>query len=138
MIQLIQLDYKDKRPIYQQLIEKIEDFIVTGMIAPNQQLPSVRTLAMDLSINPNTIQRAYAQLEKDDIIYTVPGKGCFASPATDFLIQSKQKQVFRELEQLVEKARQLNISEDIFIRQCVNFFNLENRKDEKNGGKQYD
>lgn len=123
---MIHLDYGDHRPIYQQLIEKIEDLIVNGIIAPNEQLPSVRTLAMELSINPNTIQRAYAQLEKDDIIYTIPGKGCFAAPATDFLIKSKQKQLFSELEQLIDRARQLQISDNIFLRQCQNFFNLKN------------
>ena len=123
---MIHLDYGDRRPIYQQLIEKIENLIVRGVIAPNQQLPSVRTLAMELSINPNTIQRAYTQLEKDDIIYTVPGKGCFASPAPDFLIKIKQKQLFQELEQLVDRARQLQITEDIFMRQCQNIYNLKN------------
>lgn len=123
---MLHLDYGDHRPIYQQLIEKIENLIVNGVIAPNEQLPSVRTLAMELSINPNTIQRAYAQLEKDDIIYTVPGKGSFAAPATDFLIKSKQKQLFQDLEQLIDRARQLHISEDVFMRQCQNIFNLKN------------
>ena len=123
---MIHLDYQDRRPLYQQLIEKIEDLIVNGMIQPNEQLPSVRSLAMDLSINPNTIQRAYTQLEKEDIIYTVPGKGCFASPATEILIKNKQKQLFKELENLIQTAINLNISQDIFMGQCVNIFNLKN------------
>ena len=123
---MIHLDYSDRRPIYQQLIERIEDLIVNGIITPNEQLPSVRTLAMELSINPNTIQRAYTQLEKEDIIYTIPGKGCFAAPAADFLIKSKQNQLFTELEQLIDRARQLQISDDIFLRQCQNIFNLKN------------
>lgn len=123
---MIHLDYQDRRPIYQQLVEKIEDLIVNGMIQPHEQLPSVRNLAMDLSINPNTIQRAYTQLEKEDIIYTVPGKGCFAAPATEILLKNKQKQLFQDLEELIETAIHLNISQDVFMRQCVNIFNLKN------------
>ena len=62
---MIALDYRDKRPIYEQVAEKLEKLIVCGALESNTRMPSVRSLAMELSVNPNTIQRAYAQLEQD-------------------------------------------------------------------------
>ena len=60
---MIVIDYKDSRPIYEQVAEKFQTLIVKGVLEPDSQMPSVRSLAMDLSINPNTIQKAYAELE---------------------------------------------------------------------------
>ena len=71
------LDYQDRRPIYEQIVEKFRMLILSGAMEPSSRMPSVRQLAMELSINPNTIQRAYRQLEMDGWIATVPGKGCF-------------------------------------------------------------
>ena len=68
---MINLDYKDKRPIYEQIIDKMKELMVMGVIPENAQLPSVRSLAVELSINPNTIQRAYAELERQGYIYSV-------------------------------------------------------------------
>ena len=72
---MIVIDYRDKRPLYEQVAEKLAQLIICGALESNAKLPSVRTLAMELSINPNTIQRAYMQLEQDGYIYTVVGRG---------------------------------------------------------------
>lgn len=77
---MIILDYQDRRPIYEQIVEKFQALILSGALLPDTQLPSVRRLAMDLSINPNTIQRAYAQLEKDGLVYPVKGRGISSRP----------------------------------------------------------
>ena len=77
---MIIIDYKDRRPIYEQIIERFQDLIVKGVLKPDSQLPSVRNLAMELSINPNTIQRAYMELERQGFIYSVKGRGNFVSP----------------------------------------------------------
>ncbi len=71
------LDYRDSRPIYIQIVDDLQQQIVVGVLRAGQQLPSVRELAAQLSINPNTIQRAYRKLEMDGWICTVSGKGCF-------------------------------------------------------------
>lgn len=76
---MILLDYKDRRPIYEQVVEKLQELMICGGLEQNSQLPSVRNLAMDLSINPNTIQRAYAELERKGFIYSVKGKGSFVA-----------------------------------------------------------
>ena len=74
---MIHLDYRDARPIYGQILDGIREQIRTGILQPGDKLPSVRELAAELTINPNTIQRAYRELESNGIIATVPGKGCF-------------------------------------------------------------
>ena len=92
-LSLITIDLQDRSPIYLQLINKIEMMASRGFLAPNEQLPPVRSLAVELSINPNTIQRAYSELEKKGVIYTVPGKGCFVSPSTDTLLNRKKQEL---------------------------------------------
>ena len=80
---MISLNYRDSRPIYEQIKESFKRLIVTGAMGPDEKLPSVRTLATQLSINPNTIQRAYNELEGEEYIYSVPGKGSFVSAEMD-------------------------------------------------------
>ena len=74
---MIHLDYRDARPIYVQIMDRFRDQISAGVLKTGEKLPSVRELAVQLSINPNTIQRSYRQLEAEGWITTVPGKGCF-------------------------------------------------------------
>ena len=74
---MLHLDYRDARPIYEQVKDGLRRLMVTGVIREGEKLPSVRALASSLAINPNTIQRAYRELEMQGWIATVPGKGCF-------------------------------------------------------------
>ena len=76
---MVHLDYRDARPIYTQIIAGFKEQITAGILRPGDKLPSVRELALQLAINPNTIQRSYRALESDGWIVTVPGKGCFVS-----------------------------------------------------------
>lgn len=77
---MVHLDYRDARPIYTQIAEGFRDQITGGVLLAGDKLPSVRELAVTLSINPNTIQRAYRELEAGGWIVTEPGKGCFVCP----------------------------------------------------------
>lgn len=81
---MIVLDYRDKRPIYEQVVEKMEHLIACGGLESNSKLPSVRALALELSVNPNTIQRAYAQLEQDGYIYTIVGRGNYVTAPSEW------------------------------------------------------
>ena len=74
---MVQLDYRDARPIYTQIVDNFKSQICAGILQSGEKLPSVRELAGELAINPNTIQRAYRELEMAGWIATVPGKGCF-------------------------------------------------------------
>ncbi len=78
---MIHLDYRDARPIYTQIVDGFRDQILSGILRQEDKLPSVRELASSLTINPNTLQRAYRQLEMEGWIATVPGKGCFVCGA---------------------------------------------------------
>ena len=79
---MLNLDYRDARPIYEQVRDGLRRLMVTGAIREGEKLPSVRTMAGTLAINPNTIQRAYESLEAEGYLYSVPGKGSFAAPHT--------------------------------------------------------
>ena len=79
---MLNLDYRDARPIYEQVRDGLPRLMVTGAIQEGEKLPSVRTLASSLAINPNTIQRAYESLEAEGYLYSIPGKGSFAAPHT--------------------------------------------------------
>lgn len=76
---MIVLDYLDSRPLYQQVKDSLRRMMLTGLLEPDEKLPSVRSLATQLAINPNTIQRAYAELEAEGYIYSVAGRGSFVS-----------------------------------------------------------
>ena len=80
---MLTLNYRDSRPIYEQIKDGLRRMIVTGAMAQDEKLPSVRVLATQLSINPNTIQRAYNELENEGYIYSVAGKGSFVSGTAD-------------------------------------------------------
>lgn len=115
---MIYLDYKDKRPIYEQIVEKFSDLIVKGVIVENEKMPSVRTLAMELSINPNTIQRAYQELERSGYIYSSAGKGSFVSPRSDF-IRSRHTEVTERLKAALKEAIDVGVHREI-IETIVN------------------
>jgi GntR family transcriptional regulator len=88
---MVHLDYRDARPIYAQIIDGFREQIATGILQPGDKLPSVRELAQNLAINPNTIQRSYRQLEMEGWIVTVPGKGCFVCTVPSIRQQEKQR-----------------------------------------------
>lgn len=108
---MIIIDYKDRRPIYEQVIERFQDLIVRGVLKPDSQLPSVRSLAVELSINPNTIQRAYTELERQGFIYSIKGRGSFVS-FNEELLELKQKEVAEKLEKAIELAKSVKITQE--------------------------
>ena len=109
---MITLDYKDRRPIYEQIVSSIEELAVRGVLEPDSQLPSVRQLAVELSINPNTIQRAYSQLEKTGVIYSVKGKGNFVAADPKRLREEKMEQILQEMEKLLRQALALGVGRE--------------------------
>ena len=107
---MIQLDYSDTRPLYEQIKDKIKVLIMRGVLAPHQQLPSVRDLAASLTLNPNTIQKAYRDLEQEGYIYSVRGKGNFVAEASQELKQSKIFQLKEQLREILTEMEQLGVT----------------------------
>ena len=119
---MIQIDYKDRRPIYLQLMDSIEDLAAKGILTADSQLPSVRSLAMELCINPNTIQRAYAELEKKGIIYSVSGKGSFITKDQESILQDKREELYTNLNSLICQAYHLAIPEKDILAKCSYYY----------------
>ena len=107
---MVTIDYRDGRPIYEQVRDDLRRLIVTGAMKPGEKLPSVREMAVSLAINPNTIQRAYRELESEGYIVSVPGKGSFCaqySPCSD----PRREELLRRLEETVRELRWLGVTE---------------------------
>ena len=108
---MISLNYRDSRPIYEQIKDGLRKLIVTGAIAADEKLPSVRALATQLSINPNTIQRAYNELEGEGYIYSVPGKGSFATGETD-AGDARRQELLAKTRELLTELRYLGVTRE--------------------------
>ena len=106
---MLTLNYRDSRPIYEQIKDGLRKLIVTGAMQPDEKLPSVRSLATQLSINPNTIQRAYNELETEGYIYSVPGKGSFAAPHSGVDLR-RREQLLAQLDELAKELTYLGVT----------------------------
>ena len=112
---MISIDYQSKLPLYEQVARRFQTLILKGVLEPDAQMPSVRTLAVELSINPNTIQKAYAMLEQQGYIYPVKGRGNFVADSTA-LVKQKKESLLEEMKRLVTGGKELGIRQAEFIR----------------------
>ena len=110
---MILIDYKSRTPIYEQIIDNVKALIVSGVLERDAQLPSVRQLAQDLAINPNTIQRAYAELEREGIIYSLKGRGSFVGSSLGELRTVQQKVLLDDFAKVCRELKALDVSQDI-------------------------
>lgn len=106
---MIHLNYRDGRPIYEQVRDGLRQLMVSGAIQPGDKLPSVRNMASELAINPNTIQRAYEALEQEGYVYSVPGKGSFAAQREE-IDHRRREELLTRLDALVEELRYLGLT----------------------------
>lgn len=111
---MIWIDYKDATPIYEQIVKRYKSLIVKGALKPDEQMPSVRSLAMELSINPNTIQKAYMILEQQGFIYTVKGRGNFVTGNAG-LKDIKREEILGKLSAVLAEAKESGIDPDELI-----------------------
>lgn len=123
---MIVIDYHDKRPIYEQIIERFRMLILNGALEPDTQLPSVRSLAVELSINANTIQRAYSELERIGLIYSIKGRGNFVSAHQDVVIEEQAKQI-DDLKQKLRLCKESGIAHDRILDAVQEIFQEVNR-----------
>ena len=111
---MLNLDYRDARPIYEQVKDGLRRLMVTGVIREGEKLPSVRTLAGTLAINPNTIQRAYEALEAEGYLYSVPGKGSFAAPHTG-VDQGRREELLVRFDAVTAELLYLGLSGEVLM-----------------------
>lgn len=112
---MIEIDLKSRTPIYEQLIQRIKLLMAQDVLQPGDQLPSVRALAGDLTVNPNTIQKAYRELEREGYVYSLPGKGSFVNDMKETINKEKVAQLKSELERILNELSLLNISKQDLI-----------------------
>ena len=106
---MITVDMRDRKPIYEQLIDNIRTLAVQGHLKPDEHLPSVRQLAAELAINPNTIQKAYAELERQNVIYSLPGRGNFISPDIGSVAKQERQRQLEALGVLFRQAQNAGV-----------------------------
>lgn len=118
---MIVIDYQNRKPIYEQIVERFQTLIITGAMSPDSQMPSVRSLAVDLSINPNTIQKAYSVLEQEGYIYPVKGRGNFVSGNSELKVR-KQEAFFASLEHLLKKGKELDVGRELLMERVQRYY----------------
>ena len=132
---MIQLNYRDPRPIYEQVKDGIRKLAYSGVLGPDDKLPSVRELAMKLAINPNTISRAYKELEQEGFIYTVTGKGTFINQEFD-LNDSRKEELWQQFEKAAKGLLELAVTEEEMSERVKKLCGIleEGTKDAEKGG----
>lgn len=105
------LNYQDPRPVYEQITDYFKKLILTGALKKESQMPSVRQMAAELSINPNTIQKAYAILESEGFIYSVKGKGNFVA-GNEALLESKRREWITKMTEFLKEGREIGVSRE--------------------------
>ena len=113
---MIIVDYQSKTPLYEQIVDRFQLLILKGVLKADDKIPSVRSLAVSLSINPNTIQKAYTTLEQSGYIYSVKGRGNFVAKTKDVKEQEKDK-FTSDLKELLKYGRDIGITKE----ECISF-----------------
>lgn len=111
---MFRIDYRSRKPIYEQLVDSVCELLLRGVIVADEQMPSVRAMSGELAINPNTIQKAYVELERRGILYSIPGRGSFISSDIAKLTDTLKSSILRDAEEQLNRAKNQGIGrEDI-------------------------
>ena len=119
---MVNLDYKDSRPLHQQIEDGIKQLIISGILNADEQLPSVRELSVNLTVNPNTVQRAYKQLENDGFIYSVKGKGNFVANVSDVKNAKHTDELYNNLTAIVKELMYLGENKSDIENVIINIY----------------
>ncbi len=124
------IDYQNPRPIYEQISEYYKTLILKGILQPDEQMPSVRSLAVELGTNPNTIQRAYAELERQGFLYAVKGRGNFVKE-NDNLMEAKKEELVGRLCEILKEGREFGIKVDELLSKAAEKAAIDKTKGDK-------
>lgn len=109
---MFQIDNQSRYAVYEQIVQQTERFILTRLLPPGEQLPSVRSLSLDLHVNPNTVQRAYTELDRKKLIYTISGIGCFVSEDAQELLQAERRTQMMTMKPLIQEIAYSGIQKE--------------------------
>ncbi len=121
---MIAINYKDPRPIYEQVRDGFKKLILAGMLPPDSKLPSVRDISSELTVNPNTIQRAYRDLENEGFIYSVPGKGSFVAECSE-LNDRHKKELIKKLSDMARELKQSGVDRKTVLKEINDVYGYE-------------
>lgn len=125
---MFQIDVMSRTPVYEQLVDQVEKFILTGILSEGDKIPSVRSLSMELSVNPNTIQKAFSELDRRGLINSVPGKGCFVSEKAKKALQVSRRGNLEGLREQIRELALAGISKEEIISCVEKVFGEEAKK----------
>ena len=117
------VDVMSRVPVYEQIIKQVEEQVLTGILKEGDKLPSVRALSVKLSINPNTIQKAYTELDRRQLIITVPGKGSFISEKAIEVVGANSREKMTELNKIIRELALAGVTKEEIINNIEEVFN---------------
>lgn len=117
------VDVMSRVPVYEQIIKQVEEQVLTGILKEGDKLPSVRSLSVKLSINPNTIQKAYTELDRRQLIITVPGKGSFISEKAIEVVGANSREMMTELNKIIRELALAGVTKEEIINNIEEVFN---------------
>ncbi|WP_243292075.1 GntR family transcriptional regulator [Bacillus sp. FJAT-47783] len=118
---MFDLDFRSRKPIYEQLVDRFKELIISEVLGPDEKIPSVRALAQQLTINPNTIQKAYRELERQGFVYSIKGKGNFVQPLSEKVNEEEIENVKALLKKKIKEALFLGVTKEelyTLIQEC--------------------
>ena len=129
---LIQVDVRSRVPIYEQIVNSFKQMAMSGILSPDEKLPSVRDLSQELTINPNTIQKAYQELERQNIIYTKRGQGSFVNPNIHAINkEEKMGDLIEEIKRIIIESMYLGISKEELFSIISSAYDSSNGQDKQ-------
>ena len=117
------VDVMSRVPVYEQIIKQVEEQVLTGILKEGDKLPSVRSLSVKLSINPNTIQKAYTELDRRQLIITVPGKGSFISEKAIEVVGANSREKMTELNKIIRELALAGVTKEEILNNIEEVFN---------------
>lgn len=117
------VDVMSRVPVYEQIIKQVEEQVLTGILKEGDKLPSVRSLSVKLSINPNTIQKAYTELDRRQLIITIPGKGSFISEKAIEVVGVNSREKMTELNKIIRELALAGVTKEEIINNIEEVFN---------------
>lgn len=130
---MITISYRDSRPIYEQIRRGFSRLITTGVLKPDTRLPSIGETAAGLTVNPDTVARAYELLEEDGLICTVPGKGSYVCDMTERVMAEQRRLLTQQLGDCVRQLKLNGISRDEVLRLSADAFDADTATEAENG-----